>query len=132
MQTIEQRAADWLSGNDTGVSSKALCRHMLGLNVADNSAPSDGADLGRCLRLLKLIPEWTGRITEMADLGYCWAALVPHWSELEELLRAEAGDDYRGLGAPKTYDRISALTKDARSKDGWISFGDGCSIRVGV
>lgn len=128
--TIEQRVTEWLSGRDVGLSSKTIARQMLGHDNTEIGAPSDGADLGRCLRLLRLIPEWRERLDEMATVGHVWAALVPHWDELEALLRSEAGDDYNGP-APKTYKRISELTTEARGKDGWVNLGPGMSIRVG-
>ena len=31
MSTIGQRATEWLTGSDTGISSVAICRHMLGI-----------------------------------------------------------------------------------------------------
>lgn len=61
---------EWATGDDTGVSSKALCRFMLGLTnrAASFDCPSDADDRGRCIRLLNLIPEWWDRLDEMAVL----------------------------------------------------------------
>lgn len=74
------RVATWLSSGDTGSSSKAICSHMSGGTVPDPlSYPRDGADLARCLRLLKLFPEWEPRISEMAKYGAGWAGLVAAW-----------------------------------------------------
>ena len=58
---------EWATGDDTGASSKALCRFMLGLEH-DGSVPSDAGDRGRCIRLLDLIPEWWDRLDEVASL----------------------------------------------------------------
>jgi len=59
----------WATGNDTGASSNALCRYMMGFepNEWGNMAPSDADDRGRCIRLLNLIPEWWDRLDEMAQ-----------------------------------------------------------------
>lgn len=69
MNDIKDRALVWLLGGDTGLSSETLCAHMLGIEYKGHSSPpSDSADRGRCIRLLKLIPEWQERLEEMADL----------------------------------------------------------------
>lgn len=134
MGGIEQRAIQWVASGDTGASSMTIYRHMLGLPHDGGfgvSEPSDGGDLGRCLRLLRLIPEWRPRMHEMAKLSHAWAALVPHWDELSALLEAEIGTDLPcNAGAPKTYARINALTSAARAADGWITIGSGISIKV--
>lgn len=62
---------DWATGEHTGMSSKALCRKMLGIRASSNwgyPAPSDASDRGRCIRLLNLIPEWWDRLDEMASI----------------------------------------------------------------
>lgn len=131
--TVERRALKWFASGDTGLSSKSIAKHMLGMTQDDASAPSDGGDLGRCLRLLTLIPEWEARISEMATLSHEWAALAPHWQELKALMVEETGPTFaRTASAPKTYKRISELTSEARVKDGWVTFGKGMSVRMKV
>lgn len=73
---IDQRLAKWLASDDTGISSMNI---MLWLSAKvkpeawhSNSPPSDAGDLGHCLRLLALFPEWDGRIAEMAEIGGMW------------------------------------------------------------
>lgn len=130
---IEHRAMQWMAGGDTGASSLTIARHMTGMPHDTSfgiAEPADGGDLGRCLRLLRFIPEWRSRMSEMAALSHAWAALVPHWDEIDALLRSEIGDDLPLFGrAPKTYERIKALTADARKKDGWVTIGNGASVR---
>lgn len=132
-ESIERRAVRWALSNDTGTSSTTLCRHMLGFPHEGTfwvSEPSDGGDLGRCCRLLLLIPEWVPRIPEMAKLSNSWAALVPHWAELTELLASETGPEFdKNKRAPKTYERIKRITAEARASDGWVSFGKGASVK---
>lgn len=75
-----QEALEWLFSGDTGVSSKALCAHMVG--VANNSnfgnmAPSDEADRGRCVRLLHRFPQWVARLHELAGVNEEWKEQVP-------------------------------------------------------
>lgn len=69
--TIEQRALVWATGGDTGISSNALCAYMAaGMTDRRNNAPMDASDRGRCIRLLKLIPEWIERLDEMKQLDF--------------------------------------------------------------
>lgn len=72
--TVQQRAIKWALGDDTGTSSKTLCAFMLGMNSTNGCRrygasypPSDADDRGRCIRLLKLIPEWLPRLPELAE-----------------------------------------------------------------
>ena len=106
--TDEQRLREviaWFAGDDTGMSSEAIACHMTGVESRNPwCAPSDPGDLGRCLRLLERFPEWNGRMGEMAKHGPEWAALVPHWGELEKLMADEVGIDWsKGRIAPITY-----------------------------
>ncbi|MEL3893148.1 hypothetical protein [Pseudomonas aeruginosa] len=79
-------------------------------NRAGFCTPSDPSDLGRCLRLLELVPEWKARISEMAIHGREWAALVSHWEELHQLMDDEVGIDWsKGNSALRTYERMKAI-----------------------
>ncbi|RNF58633.1 hypothetical protein EFK68_04565 [Pseudomonas aeruginosa] len=57
MQNVERKVIRWLLSSDTGLSSTAICAHMIGEKPEDDdfSAPSDPSDMGRCLRLLDII-----------------------------------------------------------------------------
>lgn len=65
-----KRIIDWATGDDTGCSSNALCRHMMGFESDPHGfmAQSDADDRGRCIRLLNKIPEWWDRLDEMEQL----------------------------------------------------------------
>ncbi len=67
MKIISTKIVVWALGEDTGMSSKAICRFMLGI-TGDYPPPSDADDRGRCIRLLNLIPEWWDRLDEMAEI----------------------------------------------------------------
>jgi len=97
--------AAWFASDDTGMSSEGMACHMSGTPLRDAwCAPSDPADLGRCLRLLERFPEWKQRVSEMAAYGGEWAALVPHWDEVSKLMADEVGIDWsKGRSAPITY-----------------------------
>lgn len=115
--SIERRALLWLAGGDSGMSSKAICYHMLGMK-SDGSFPLDPSDLGRCLRLLELFPEWKPRMGEMARYSAQWAALVERWDELAEMMADEVGIDWsKGERAPRTYAAMKDAINQARGKE---------------
>lgn len=76
----------WISGNDTGMSSKAIWEHMMLGDVTRELRsvphPHDPDDFGRCYRLLRIMPDWQSRIGEMAKYSSEWAALVAVWPRL--------------------------------------------------
>lgn len=112
-------ALDWIVGRDTGVSSEAIWTHMMGRKPSEKwpgNWPHDPDDLGRCVRLLELIPEWRSRIGEMASYGRGWAALVPHWAALTTLLAQEIGPEFkpgRDKRAPLTYAAMKSFLAEA-------------------
>lgn len=103
-----KKAIEWLFSGDTGSSSKAICAHMLGIKNRDmHSYPSDPSDLGRCLRLLRLIPEWAKRINEMGEYSPGWSGLVEKWEDIAQIMQDEVGIDWeKGRAAPLTYDAM--------------------------
>lgn len=125
--TTIERAATWIVGRDTGSSSKALWAVMMGVK-GDGSYPSDGGDLGRCLRLLEAVPEWKARLPEMSAVSPYWEALVKHWDELAAL---HAKDDQRGRH-DAVYARMKQILDPIEAKDPRIvELGNGVSMRFG-
>lgn len=101
----------WLLGNDTGVSSKVIVAFMTGnissLSERYKSAPSDPSDLGRCLRLLEIMPEWEAHLPELAKKYRPWTHIVNKWQVLKELYNKElSNEDGRAL---ETYDLMLKL-----------------------
>lgn len=90
VNTTTKTPGDWIDCGDTGLSSKAIWAHMMGLPVSDPNYPLDPDDFGRCSRLLAApwAAGWHGRMAEMATYGSEWKALAAQWSTLEAL-RAE-------------------------------------------
>lgn len=118
---VAARLASWFSSNDTGISSKAIAAHMTGGDVGEGWGggwPHDPADLGRCLRLLELFPEWKPRIGEMAEHGPGWAGLVARWDEIVQSMADEVGIDWsKGKSAPLTYDLMQASEAEGYRAD---------------
>lgn len=123
-ETIIERANAWMAGRDTGSSSKAIWAVMMGEKPGRFAYPSDGADLGRCIRLLDMIPEWRDRLGEMAAVSAYWAALVPEWPRLEAL---HAQDDSAAV-----YEAMKTILNPIEDRDpGIIRMGKGVSLRFG-
>lgn len=99
-EPIVKRALKWLMSDDTGISSTALCAHMLGIEGVRNMPPSDAGDRGRCIRLLQLIPEWQPRLDEMAGYKGTESMVLSAsgmntetnaWADQIPLIRSEGG-----------------------------------------
>jgi hypothetical protein len=108
-----QSVGDWIHGHDTGISSKAIYRHMMGIPRDDRdwrfgNYPLDPSDFGRCYRLLQIAPNWRNRIGEMAKYGKQWAALAGAWDELTAMW--ETVIESKAKLAPELYDRMKELT----------------------
>lgn len=90
--SIEQRLIQWFLFGDTGTSSRTIATVLSGnyppkfkdAHPFDYDIPHDPSDLGRCLRLLDLIPEWEPRLAEVVALFPEWGPLVTAWTELKE------------------------------------------------
>lgn len=95
MSTTQERAMKWLFSDDTGSSSEAIVQHMLSISDKCYSYPSDVSALGRCLRLLKLFPEWKPRIVWLEceaqvnalPVSEAKAQGVVQWPEADEIMQ---------------------------------------------
>lgn len=123
---MNQRAMQWVVGNDTGTSSKTIWAVMQGAVTEPGqqtsfnySVPWDPADFGRCHRLLLIIPEWRVNLSKVAEIFPAWKPLVDNWDELTALY-------VRDLGKGKStelYDRMQVLNDEGRILDGWERTG---------
>lgn len=109
-------ARRWLRGTDTGMSSLTLfCALAEGDVLAEArskmrfspSIPYDPDDFGRCHRLLEAVPEWRGRLHEVAAKHQQWAKLVEAWPELTALYLEELPTGR----APRLYARMNELER---------------------
>lgn len=99
---------DWITSDDTGISSKAIWAHMMGRRPSNPTHPWDPADFGRCYRLLALAPEWEARMPEMAKYSDVWGRLGAAWPELKALYEEELPSGT----CPKLYQRMKDLIDD--------------------
>lgn len=102
---MNPKVAEWLFGDDTGLSSRTMVAVMENIKSTRYDYPLDPADLGRYIRLLLIAPEYRVRLGEMKRCGPKWSALVDHWDELERLYYSE----YLTGRAPKCFDRMQEL-----------------------
>jgi hypothetical protein len=103
----------WLLSSDTGISSKAIFRAMIGFPPQDKCTPCDPSDFGRCYRLLKMFPEWEARVKELGTLidyspkvngeqrPNLWQIFADNYKKLCEMYEEECVGDY--WKAPKLY-----------------------------
>lgn len=128
MDSLEKRAAQWVVGRDTGLSSLCLWAVMMGVKPSDKSHPRDGADLGRCVRLLAAVPEWKSRLSEMGAVSDYWAALVPEWERLTLILADELAGGKRGA----TYEAMRKIFDPIETNDrSVIRLGNGVTMHFG-
>lgn len=103
--TSEGDAERWIVNGDTGTSSITIWSVMRGVRPKNADVPYDPDDFGRCYRLLKVMPAWRGRLSEVADAYPKWRPLVEAWDELTALYEEELPSGW----LPKTYNRMLVL-----------------------
>ena len=94
-EDVARKIALWMSGNGVGNSSKAIASATLGAVSTRDDYPRDGDDLGRCLRLIEMVPECRAGVDMLAAVSGPWKRLAAEWDTLAEMHRQ--GD--RGLHA---------------------------------
>lgn len=77
-----ERAEFWFKYGERGQSSEAIYDRMMGKFKGNKNHPHDGGDFGRCHGLLKMVPEFRARLSEMKRVSQEWANLVDNWDEL--------------------------------------------------
>lgn len=79
----------WLRGFDTGLSSRTIFHAFTGRGLHDRqgSVPHDHHDLGRCVRLLTLFPEFTP-LSRVSEAFPAWDPVLARWDELVGLYTA--------------------------------------------
>lgn len=81
----------WLLSDDTGISSRALAKHLLyGTSLEGFYAPMDKWDRGRCIRMLNSHPEWWPIVNNLHPSSVRWAEQI-------DLIISEREEDNDGL-----------------------------------
>jgi len=106
------RAAEWMTCDDTGISSETIWAVMMGVpaHKIDADIPHDAGDFGRCVALIDFIPEWKDRLCEVAAAFPEWKEVVRNWDTLHkrllDLRAAQASMDVRAANeAYKRFDQ---------------------------
>ena len=111
-----EKIVEWFLSRDTGTSSEAIVAVMTGFPTQDALhmlPPSDPDDMGRCLRLLEIFPEWKSRLNEMKEFKFGWAKLIARWEEISSCMEEEVGIKWeKGDSAPKTYKLMKKIMED--------------------
>lgn len=122
-QALSPEAIQWLALGDRGTSSNTIFSVITGQPCEEDGHgyPHDPADLIRCHRLLEQCPE-IARVfhapdSPMLTISPEWAALVPAWNELCQLLDEECPGWRAGStgSARKTYLRMKELIAGAKA-----------------
>jgi len=54
---VKKEWMEWLASRDTGTSSKTMFSAITGIPVDGYDVPYDIADVGRCVRMLRRLPD---------------------------------------------------------------------------
>lgn len=82
----------WLADTrGRGLSSEAIVMRITDIEFPRayphhcKCTPMDASDVGRCVRLLRAVPEIAAHFQLMRDVSTAWSKLVDVWSELEAI-----------------------------------------------
>lgn len=105
-----KNVAIWLSGDDTGLSSKFLAQLAIGNPLPEINYPHDPSDFGRCHRFLERLEpaDQDAVLTLASHRSEVWERLVECWDELTDLYKEE----WPSGKAPKLYARMQELIKE--------------------
>ena len=113
MITLSSAAITWLLIGERGASSDTMFGTFIGVPFCrDEQHPYDPSDLLRCVKLLRDVPEFRGRMEEMRNVSSVWSRFVDHWDELTSLLADEMADGVHN--ATRTYDLMLKIRANHR------------------
>lgn len=103
-----KKAVEWLFSDDTGESSKYLCRILIGHRGLRPRHPIDPSDFGCCYRFMERVVPAAKRkelLLAASKKSIRWKAISDNWEELEKLWLHERDQ----LSAPKLWDLMKNL-----------------------
>lgn len=74
---------DWLASGDTGISSETMFSAITGIPVSRYDVPKDIADIGRCVRMLRKLPDLRTQLHKVIEKHKEWMPYIDCWRELE-------------------------------------------------
>lgn len=81
MNHIPKEIVEWIVGDDSGSSSKAIVFSFYDIKSRDRwSYPLDRWDFGRCVRMLQKFPHIT--VEHMKSVNAVWKGLAENWDML--------------------------------------------------
>lgn len=103
-------AGQWMTGGDTGMSSKTMLAIWLGAKSGRFHFPLDPSDFGRCWRLVEKIPAIREAFPRIGAVYPPIAPYLDNWDELSGLYTAAVES---GTGkAPELYQRMKELREE--------------------
>lgn len=100
--TITTKQAEWLASSNTGISSETMFSAITGVPVKYYDIPHDIHDVGRCINMLKELPEFRPLIKRVFEKHIAWMPFIDCWKELESIY--------------KECQKFDKLTKEERRK----------------
>lgn len=114
MSDLAMKVLEWQSKGGAGVSSATMASIALGMKKnfyhSHFGAPSDPADLMRCMNLVDEIPEIRNHFKTIGTRVSAFKPILDNWDELIGILKAEISRPDRR--APKTYVRMKELLRE--------------------
>ncbi len=78
------------SETSLGISSKTILAYCTETEIYHNDRPYDMSDVGRCVYLLSLFPEWKEKIKYISKRFPEWGTIGKHWEEIEKAYTGKA------------------------------------------
>lgn len=82
---VKKQWMDWLASGDTGVSSETMFSAITGVPVRSHGIPYDIDDIGRCVRMLRRLPDLRPQLSKVIAKHKGWMPFIDCWKEIEEL-----------------------------------------------
>jgi len=115
-ENLALKVLEWTAGDDVGISSQCMAFVSCGVKPKYKCTPSDPADLNRCLKLVKQIPEIKDKFDQISKISNHWKSVIDNWDLLEKTFIDEVGFDWcNGRRAPETYKLMKELEKKVKT-----------------
>lgn len=113
----------WTLGDDTGVSSLCIARALADRSEPNSAQhyPYDTGDLGRCLRLIRAVPQARDAVRALAERPghHVWAELHTIWDALTEQAQQDDVTTHRstfGNGPTRTAQMLRDAIERGRAR----------------